>query len=227
MPEDYWVDGVAFERETPEEREARIKAQKEAKLEKKRRKPGEIPKYVKGRKEGMNLEKKIAKKWNDSFGGKKEDKKYNVKQRQSFLDEEPEKIEEPVSDIPSTFSAKTPKRLVKHKSTAGQEARRQPNSGAMWYAKGDITLDHALMEVKERGTVNGRGEKTISIPKEWLTKQEDEAFQERRDFWYLAFAYKNDDEVYLIKSYDHEIEMVKELRRLQAENEELKEKLDN
>ena len=105
------------------------------------------------------------------------------------------------------------------------EARRQPNSGAMWFAKGDILLDHALMEVKERGTKNARGEKTISIPKEWLTKQAEEAFQEGREFWYLAFAYKNDDEVYIIKTLDHEIELMKELRKLTEENALLQEKL--
>ena len=222
MPEEYWVDGVPMQRETPEEREARIAAQKEAKLEKKRRKPGEIPKYVKGRKEGMNLEKKIAAKWNSSFSGPEKKKTYNVKQRETFLEEEPEEQEETVSNMPSGFSTRTPKRLVKNQSTAGTEAKRQPNSGAMWYAKGDIMLDHALMEVKERGTLNARGEKTISIPKEWLTKQADEAFQERRDFWYLAFAYKGDDEVYIIKPYDHEIELVKEIRSLKEENERLR-----
>jgi hypothetical protein len=145
--------------------------------------------------------------------------------RPSFDDDlEPEEEASGIQ-VSKSFSTKAPT-LFRETKVVEQEAKRQPNSGAMWFAKGDITFDHALMEVKERGSKNARGEKSISIPKEWLTKQADEAFQERRDYWYLAFAYKNDDGVYLIKPYDHEIEMVKELRRLAQENEQLKKQLE-
>ena len=62
------------------------------------------------------------------------------------------------------------------------------------------------------------------MPKEWLTTQEDEAFQEGRPFWYLAFAYKNDDEIYVIKPYDHEIEMVSYIKELEEKIVELESK---
>jgi len=226
LPEEYWIDGIPHERATPEERAARIEAEKQAKKDKNKRVPGEIPKYIKGRKEGMDLEKRIAKQWNGSMSAKKPKKQPNVKMRPSFDDDlEPEEEEVSGIQVSKSFSTKSPT-LFRETKVVEQEAKRQPNSGAMWFAKGDITFDHALMEVKERGSKNARGEKSISIPKEWLTKQADEAFQERRDYWYLAFAYKNDDGVYLIKPYDHEIEMVKELRRLAQENEELKKQLE-
>jgi hypothetical protein len=102
------------------------------------------------------------------------------------------------------------------------EAKRQINSGALWHSKGDIKLDHALMECKERGTVTARGAKQITIPKEWLDKQEKEAFQEQRDYWYVPFGYKGDDSIYLVKPYDHELEIIYELRQAREEIERLR-----
>ncbi|MDK2600583.1 hypothetical protein QO179_24120 [Bacillus stercoris] len=83
----------------------------------------------------------------------------------------------------------------------------------MWHSKGDIKLEHALMECKERGTTNSRGEKQITIPKLWIEKQEKEAFQEQRPYWYIPFGYKGDPGIYLVKSYDHEMELIYELRK--------------
>lgn len=224
----HWCDGNSNYKNSKEE--AAQKAE-EKKKQKAAPRTTDVPKYVKGKKEGMDLEKRVAKRWNEGMNGKKtKQKKSNIKLRPSFEEEaEPEKTTAPETPLLfDTTVPKTPPKLPTSVFGKGSknEAKRQPNSGAMWFAKGDITLDHALMEVKERGTLNARGEKTISVPKEWLTKQADEAFQEGRNFWYLAFAYKNDEDIYLIKSYDQEIEMVKELRRLQEENEQLKKKLE-
>lgn len=214
-----WIDGVPYDVLSEEERERRKEEYKQEKRTKKKRKPGVIPTYHKGGKAGMDLENRFVSQWNKSMGKEKK-KSYNVKKRLSFddVEEEEEVVEE--NEFLSTFSTKTPD--VEPRATFSKKASRQPNSGAMWHSKGDVTLAHALVEVKERGTKNGRGEKTISIPKEWLTKQADEAFQERRDFWYLAFAYKGDEEIYIIKPYDQEIELVKRLEELEEENLELK-----
>lgn len=183
--------------------------------------------YGEHKKQGMAREEQIKDKWNNKFN-KKGPKKYNVKQRPSFDDDDDmEESEKEMIDffesinVPDSFSTKSPTVFLKPKEE--EEAKRQPNSGAMWYAKGDISLEHALVEVKERGTVNSRGEKTISIPKLWLDKQAEEAFIEGKEFWYLAFAYKGSDDVYVIKPYDDEIEMVAYIRKLQQENELLKE----
>ena len=227
---EYWMEEESQRpkmsaEELAEKKEARFRE----KREKRKPKPGELPKYVKGKKEGMDLEKRVQKKWNDVMNGKPAAKTSNTKQRLSteyFSKEKQAKPKPTGRQASKHFSADAPPpsaSLVGSKMK--QEAKRQANSGATWHAKGDIRLQHALMEVKERGTKNARGEKTISVPKEWLTKQADEAFFEGRDFWYLAFAYKGDDEIYLIKPYDHEIEMVAELRRLSDEVSALKEQV--
>jgi hypothetical protein len=105
------------------------------------------------------------------------------------------------------------------------EAKRQPNSGATWKAKGDIKLEHALMECKERGTLNGKGEKQIAIQKEWLDKMVVEAFKEARDYWYLPFAFKGSDDIYIVKPYDHEMQLIYELRAARERIEELEAQL--
>lgn len=105
------------------------------------------------------------------------------------------------------------------------EARRQPNSGAMWHSKGDIKLHHALMECKERGTTNSRGEKQITIPKEWLDKMEKEAFQEGREFWYLPFGYKGSEDIYLVKPFNHEMQLINDVREARERIEQLEERL--
>lgn len=185
----------------------------------------ELPKYIKGRKEGMHREEQIKDKWNDRFSGQGR-KKYNVKQKPTFMDENEVDLPEEEKDffssiqLPEDYEFNNPESKVVINKTP--EAKRQPNSGAMWHAKGDISLEHALMEVKERGTKNGRGQKVISIEKDWLDKQEEESLLQGKEFWYLAFAYKGSDDVYIIKPYDQELEMVAELRKLQKENELLR-----
>lgn len=186
------------------------------KIEKKRRKGFEIPRVGK---QGMKREQQFQDIWNDY--GKTEKKEYNVKGRLDFTskeDEETRELKRPKVRVPRKRTRPTRNREERDfKNTA----QRTPNSGATWHTKGDVKLSHALAEVKERGSVNGRGEKTISIPKEWLTKQADEAFQERRDYWYLAFAYKGDEEIYLIKPYNHEVEMVHKYEGLKEDYEKL------
>lgn len=215
------MDGLPPEPEKTEEEIQKLKKERlEKKLEKKRRKGFEIPKHGK---QGMAREKQFEKQWNDF--GKSDKKKYNVKGRLDFSDEE----EEESSDEPET-TVRVPNRLSKKKKNRSERqdfkkgASRTPNSGATWHSKGDVKLSHALAEIKERGSVNGRGEKTISIPKEWLTKQADEAFQERRNYWYLAFSYKGDEEIYIIKPFEHELEIVHEHEELKKDYAELKEK---
>mgnify|MGYP001447460306 CR=1 FL=1 len=164
-------------------------------------------KYKK-RKLGMEFEQKVVTSWNKQMNGGK--KKSNMLPRIQLPDERPEEeAQKPYS----------PPRRVK------EEARRQFNSGAFWHSKGDIKLEHALMECKERGTTNSRGEKQITIQKNWLEKQEREAFQEHRDFWYLTFRFKGDDRIYVIKPFDHEMELIYELRKAREEIEKLERRI--
>lgn len=182
-------------------------------------------------KEGMNLEKRVAKQWNDAFQSKEKKKRpINFKPRFELEESSPTKAKE--SQEADYVLPLSPKRNIKPYSSSlygenkTDEAKRQINSGALWFAKGDIKLEHALMEVKERGTKNARGEKTISIPKEWLLKQEKEAQEEGKFFWYLPFAYKGDDQIYLIKPYAHEIQLVQDVRLLEEENNRLRKELE-
>lgn len=225
MRKTVWNNGEPEEVLSKEEREQRKEEFKQKKRDKKKRKPGVIPTYHKGGKAGMDLENRVAKRWNQKMGPSKRKKSNTIKRPSLEFEEEIEEEEENKpweKEIPSTFSTKVPEVENSLLQTGFSErAKRQPNSGATWHSKGDITLEHALVEVKERGTVNSRGEKYISIPKEWLTTQEDEAFKEGRPFWYLAFAYKGDEDIFVIKPYDHEIEMVFHIKELEKRIAEL------
>lgn len=85
-------------------------------------------------------------------------------------------------------------------------ARRQPNSGAMAHALGDVITEEeltaALTEFKERGSTTAKGAKTISIKKEWLEKLKWEATQMNREYYFLPFRYKDDDTEYVAMEYD-------------------------
>lgn len=197
-------DPVAEKQEKMRKRQEKKDAEKSALLKT----------HKKEKKEGMAFEKKVAKQWNQKFGNSK--KKSVAKPRFEVSSEDHVSI----GEIDASQVQAGPPKYQR------DEAQRQFNSGAFWHSKGDIKLEHALMECKERGTVNSRGQKQITIPKEWIEKQEKEALQEQRPYWYIPFGYKNDDDVYLVKSYDHEIEMIYELRQARQRIEELEEELE-
>lgn len=214
-------DGIKLYKNTAEENQ---KKREQRELNKAALKTAPLKTHKKEKKEGMAFEKRVANTWNDRFHKKKS--KRPAKPRLDMLLEE----EQEVSRDDGGSNSGIPKNLGRPPVSTTTfkkqpEAKRQVNSGAMWHSKGDIVLEHALLECKERGTTNSRGEKTISIPKEWISKQEDEAFQEQRPYWYIPFGYKNDDGIYLVKSFDHEMELVYELRRMREENEQLKKEI--
>jgi hypothetical protein len=154
--------------------------------------------YSKEKKEGMGFEKRVQKKWNQKLGGSTS-----------------KPVAKPRIDVTPAQKNKTARPY--------NEAKRQPNSGATWAAKGDIKLEHALMECKERGTMTSKGEKQIAIMKDWLDKMVIEAFKEGRDYWYLPFGFKGDDDIYLVKPYDHEMHLIYELRQAHERIAELEE----
>lgn len=224
-------DGVRLYKNTREEKAEKLRI-REQKKQAERNAAFRIHKDE--RKEGMAFEKTVAKKWNSAYqakspnsstGFKQSNKKTKIQkpriQVESSDDKEELPKEMPVKPL-SRISLSTMGATPTMRKKPIEDAKRQANSGAMWYAKGDIKTQDYLMECKERGTLNARGEKTISIPKEWLEKQELEAFQENRPYWVIPFRYKNDESIYLVKSFDMEIEMYQELRRLREEVEELR-----
>ena len=236
-------DGISLYKNTAEIKAAK-RAQREANKE--AEKNALLKTYKQEKKEGMAFEKRVAKQWNqamnrnnptEEIGLKTYDKKKKVGKPRIDLssimetdsnEEQSSKIENLItlgSVEPKSFTPPLPPRPKQVIKTV--EAVRQVNSGALWHSKGDIKLHHALMECKERGTTNSRGEKTITIPKAWLEKQEVEAFQEQREYWYLPFGYKGDNTIYLVKPYDHEIELIFELRKAREEIERLQEENRN
>jgi hypothetical protein len=214
-------DGESLYKNT---REVKQEKWRQRDLNKEAEKTALLKTHKKEKKEGMGFEKRVASQWNQKFGG--DTKKKVAKPRLDMLVDEPREEKAPVREDVSykaTPQSAIPKSTKK--TPPRPEAQRQFNSGAFWHSKGDIKLEHALMECKERGSTNSRGEKQITIPKLWIEKQEKEAFQEHRPYWYIPFGYKGDPGVYLVKSYDHEIEMVYEIRRSHEEIEKLQAKI--
>lgn len=63
--------------------------------------------------------------------------------------------------------------------------RKTANSGATPFSKGDVTLSNWLIEAKTKITPS----ESIIVHKEWLTKNEEEAFAMGKDHSALAFSF--------------------------------------
>lgn len=61
----------------------------------------------------------------------------------------------------------------------------QPNSGATMFAKGDLVLDDWLIECKTKVSES----QSMSIKKEWLTKNAEEAFSMGKQHSALVFNF--------------------------------------
>lgn len=73
------------------------------------------------------------------------------------------------------------------------------NSGATKWSKGDVTLADFLIECKTTTTPK----KSFSIKKEWLDKNEEEAFAMRKHHSALAFQFEEGgDNYYIISERD-------------------------
>lgn len=96
------------------------------------------------------------------------------------------------------------------------DARRQFGSGNKWYAPGDIVDNILLLEAKERDQITTRGERYISIHKEWIEKIISEARGTGR-YPGLVFRFKGDNNSYAIMEFDALCEMVHEIKLLREE----------
>lgn len=75
------------------------------------------------------------------------------------------------------------------------------NSGAPMFVGGDVTLDNWLVECKTKTTPS----ESISIKKEWLEKNEEEAFAMNKDHSALCFNFgdlHNPKNYYIISELD-------------------------
>lgn len=78
------------------------------------------------------------------------------------------------------FSNKQEKHIAKELG-----GKQTANSGATPFQKGDVKLSNWLIEAKTKITPS----ESISIKKEWLTKNEEEAFAMGKDHSALAFSF--------------------------------------
>ena len=63
--------------------------------------------------------------------------------------------------------------------------KRQPNSGAAMFAKGDVQLDNWLIEAKTKTSPS----ESMTIKKSWLEKNEEEAFAMGKEHSALIFDF--------------------------------------
>jgi hypothetical protein len=97
-------------------------------------------------------------------------------------------------------------------------ARRQLASGALHFALGDMiteeSLTASLAEFKERGSVDARGNKQITIKRDWLEKLAEEARHMGKDYYFLPFTFKGDDKDYVALEYDILLSYVQTIQQL-------------
>src|SRR5690606_19464396 len=74
-----------------------------------------------------------------------------------------------------------------------RKARRVAGSGAIWSMPGDVITEQDLIECKDRGMITARGEKQITIKKEWLDKIHIESIGTGKRPM-LAFRFAEDEE---------------------------------
>ena len=88
----------------------------------------------------------------------------------------------------------------KQESTVAEElgGKRQPNSGATQFAKGDVLLDKFVVECKTKTTHCD----SISIKKEWIDKVSKEALNEGKPYSAVAFNFgPSEDNYFIIDKY--------------------------
>lgn len=69
-----------------------------------------------------------------------------------------------------------------------------PNSGAAAFCGGDVKLNDFLIECKTMTTEK----QSMSIKKEWITKNEEEAFAQHKRYSAIAFDFGGEDNYYII-----------------------------
>lgn len=97
-------------------------------------------------------------------------------------------------------------------------AHRQIASGALSFALGDMITEEeltaSLAEFKERGSVNARGEKQITIKKKWLDDIEREAKEMGKEYYFLPFTFKGSNTDYVAMDFDILLSYVQTIQTL-------------
>jgi hypothetical protein len=77
------------------------------------------------------------------------------------------------------------------------KGKRQPNSGATAFSKGDVQTDQFLIECKTATTLK----KSIGIKSDWIDKLKEEVFAMGKYYWAVAFNFgglQNKENYYII-----------------------------
>lgn len=93
------------------------------------------------------------------------------------------------------YSSKQEKKVAKK-----FKGKVQPNSGATMFAKGDVVLDDWLIECKTKTSIS----QSISIKKEWLEKNEEEAFAMGKSYHALCFDFGDGKNYYIVTEKEFE-----------------------
>jgi hypothetical protein len=97
-------------------------------------------------------------------------------------------------------------------------ARQQIASGAFSFALGDMVTEEemtsSIAEFKERGELSAKGEKQITIKKQWLDKLEEEARMMKKDYFFLPFSFKDSQKEYVVISYDQLLSYIQTIHYL-------------
>lgn len=72
----------------------------------------------------------------------------------------------------------------------------QPNSGGTRFGGGDVHTRKMLIEAK----TPMKEQSSFSIKKEWIAKVDQQAFEQRKDTWSLAFCFEPGRENYYVIS---------------------------
>ena len=90
--------------------------------------------------------------------------------------------------------------------------KRQPNSGATMFAKGDVVADNWLIECKVKTTHSD----SMSIKKSWIEKNATEALFLGKPFGAIAFSFGPGEENYYIIDEDTMVLLIKLLEKNSA-----------
>lgn len=118
-------------------------------------------------------------------------------------------------------------KAVTQKSVAHQ----QVGSGAFGGLLGDMITEEeltaSLSEFKERGSVDAKGSKQITIKKEWLNKLKEEAREMNKEYYFLPFTFKGDDTDYVCMDFNIFLGYIQIIHSLLKQNEFLKKQLED
>ena len=92
------------------------------------------------------------------------------------------------------------------------KGKRQANSGATMFNKGDVVTDHFLIECKTATTEKA----SFSIKKDWIEKLKEEAFAMNKPHWAITFNFgslENKENFYIINE-----QLFKQLQNYIEEN---------